>query len=137
MLDDGAVDSLTGLRIQLDNRASGGYRTALMEINDEVFHIDLAENPQTRTLGLGNRSILEHNQGMLFIFGAQAQHGIWMKDMNFAIDILWLNKDGSVVHSESNITPETFPEVFITPIASDYVLELPAGTWNASSTISW
>ena len=42
---------------------------------------------------------------MLFVFGNEAKHTFWMKDMKFPIDIIWLNSDGKVVHIEKNLQP--------------------------------
>jgi len=133
----GTYDPKTGLTIGLDNRSVGGYQTALVKIDGTVFNLDIADTAQTRTLGLSNRETLAQQNGMLFFYENKAQHGIWMKDMNFAIDILWVNKDAQVVHTETNVSPETFPEVFRSPIPSHYVIELPAGTWQTDSIISW
>ena len=133
----GTYDPKTELTIGIDNRNTGGYRTALVKIDDTIFSLDIADTTQTRTLGLSNRKTLAPEHGMIFFYENQARHGIWMKDMNFAIDIVWVNKDKTVVHTETNVTPETFPTVFRSPVPSHYVVELPAGTWTPNSTISW
>ena len=75
---------------------------------------------------------------MLFVFDEDGDWGIWMKDMQFPIDILYISQNGSVVSIDANISPNTYdtnpPEVFYPPLAVRYVLELPAG-FAAAHTI--
>ena len=95
-------------------------------------------------------SLSEHIQGLsdtpslppeivkLFIFGVDAVHTIWMKDMNYSLDIMWADKNGSIVHIEENISPETYSrtrsESFASPVPARYVIEANAG-FVASSSI--
>jgi uncharacterized membrane protein (UPF0127 family) len=65
---------------------------------------------------------------MLFIFEKEAKHGIWMPDMYFSIDIVWLDKNKKVVSTASSVTPETYPKVFVPNDNALYVLELKDGT---------
>ncbi len=132
-----SVDPESRLPIVQDHLQSGGYKTAQVTIDNENYFLDIADTNKLRQQGLSYRENLRNGGGMIFIFDQPGQHGIWMKDMNFAIDILWVNKDQTVVHSETNVSPETYPAVFTPPVGADYVVELAAGTWAASSTISW
>ncbi|MEX2014012.1 MAG: DUF192 domain-containing protein, partial [Parcubacteria group bacterium] len=54
-------------------------------------------------------------------------HGFWMKDMHFAIDIVWIDENFRIVGIEKEVRPETFPQVFRPDQPIKYVLELPAG----------
>jgi hypothetical protein len=65
---------------------------------------------------------------MLFVFAKPALLGFWMPDMNFSIDIMWIDKDFKIVGIEDNIAPETYPEIFRPPSPVMYVLEVNA-TW--------
>jgi uncharacterized membrane protein (UPF0127 family) len=96
-------------------------------IGETVITLDIAKTQEQRTKGLSGRIVMPKNHAMLFIFEEKGRHGIWMKEMNFALDIVWLNEFNEVVHIEKNISPETFPNVFIPPYDSKYVLEFNAG----------
>jgi uncharacterized membrane protein (UPF0127 family) len=50
-----------------------------------------------------------------------------MKDMNFPIDILWINDNFEVVGIEKNILPQTYPKTFGEKYLASYVLEVSAG----------
>lgn len=68
---------------------------------------------------------------MLFIFETPGQHGFWMKDMNFSIDIVWIDENLQIVGIDKNIAPETFPNIFYPNQLVKYVLEIPAGYSDA------
>lgn len=98
----------------------------ILKINDVAIRVEIADTPEARTRGLSGRTSLPENQGMLFVFSTDAPYGIWMKDMHFAIDIVWLSAEGRIVDIKANVVPETYPEVFYPRADARYVLELPA-----------
>ena len=63
----------------------------------------------------------------MFVFDQLDFHGIWMKDMKFPIDIIWLDDTQQVVTIKTYISPDSYPEVFRPTQESLYVLEVPAG----------
>ena len=131
-------DSTLDMYLVSDLSDVGGYKTTIIEINDEHVHVDIADTQQKRTLGLGNRPAQFSERGMLFIFERPASHGIWMKNMNYALDIIWLDETKNVVHTETNVSPDSYPTTIYEPsVQSQYILELPAGTWITDGTISW
>jgi len=89
--------------------------------------IEIADDQDERIKGLSGRSELKYGEGMLFIFDNEKYHGIWMKDMNFAIDIIWLDENLQVVSIKENATPESYPESFKPERKALYVLEVPSG----------
>ena len=60
---------------------------------------------------------------MLFVFDANDYHGIWMKDMRFPIDIIWIAEDKTIVEITRNVAPETYPTIFKPPRPVRYVIE--------------
>jgi hypothetical protein len=89
--------------------------------------VAIAETPDTRARGLGGTEALSSNQGMLFVFDRDDYYRMWMKDMWYALDILWVSEQGEIVHMEKNISPDTYPQSFTSTDPSRMVLELPAG----------
>jgi len=92
-----------------------------------VFNVELADTPKLRTQGLSGRKQLNQNSGLLFLFEKSAIYSFWMKDMNFPLDIIWINEDNLVVHIEKNLKPETFPNIFSPKSEALFVLEVNAG----------
>ena len=98
-----------------------------VEIEGVSVNVELAQTNTERWKGLSGRSTLAEDSGMLFVFKTDGQHGFWMKDMFFPIDIIWINKDEVVVHVETAVAPESYPNVYEPILESRYVLEVNAG----------
>lgn len=101
--------------------------TTLIELDGTVVQAEIADTHEERIQGLSGREELAENHGMLSVFEREGTWGIWMKDMHFAIDILWLDEQGRIVTILRSIVPETYPKVFYPLAPARYVLELPAG----------
>jgi hypothetical protein len=101
--------------------------TSRAVIGETVVTLDIADTEDERRLGLGGRESMPKNHGMLFVFEEKGERGIWMKDMKFALDIIWLNEYSEVIYIERNISPDTFPKVFGPQKPSSFVLEFNAG----------
>ncbi len=91
------------------------------------LNFEVVDTPATRQIGLSNRDSLGNDQAMLFVFDEDDKHGIWMKDMRFSLDIVWLDSDREIVTIRENVSPSTFPEAFRPDKDSRYVIELNAG----------
>ena len=109
---------------------------ATVRISDGVFAAKVVRTPSEREKGLSGTNDLRQDQAMLFVYDKDNEWPIWMKDMNYPIDIVWLDKDKKVVYIVKNAPPESYPyETFIPKQEARYVLELPAGTVGKKSII--
>ncbi len=77
--------------------------------------------------GLSGQKSIGENQGLLFVFETEGYKGIWMKDMLFPIDVLWLDSNMKVVHIKENFLPESYPASESSPVLSRFVLEVQSG----------
>lgn len=98
-----------------------------VQFGSKKISIERAITPQEQEIGLGQRKDLAVNKGMLFVFDGSDVRCFWMKDMNFPIDILWLDENEKVLAVKENVSPETYPESFCPQVAAKYVLEVNAG----------
>jgi len=73
--------------------------------NDLCLVVEVVSSSQEIVRGLMYREGLDEGKGMLFIFGSEARHGFWMKNMKFPIDMLWISADTRVVHIERSVPP--------------------------------
>ncbi|MFA6256705.1 MAG: DUF192 domain-containing protein [Candidatus Paceibacterota bacterium] len=90
--------------------------------------VELAITKEAQIRGLSGRSGLPEGEGMLFIFDTPSKKIFWMKDMNFAIDMIWITEGKKVVYIEKNARPESYPGTYFGPDTRvKYVLEVPAG----------
>ncbi|MCH8049079.1 DUF192 domain-containing protein, partial [Patescibacteria group bacterium] len=98
----------------------------VIQIGDVILQVEIADTQEKREKGLSNRESLQENRGMLFLFEKPGRYGFWMKEMNFAIDIIWIDKDKSVTEITKNVDPKTFPKVFYSTEAVQYVVSTRA-----------
>ena len=102
--------------------------TGTLVIADRVtVTVELARSIPEKTRGLSGRPALKPGHGMLFVYDQPQPIGIWMKDMRFALDILWI-RDGRIAHVEKHAPPlvPSGPERVYTA-TGEAVLEVPAG----------
>lgn len=110
------------------------WPTATVQLSGQNLDVLVAKTPKHWHKGVGGRQSLEPHDGMLFVFGETARHGIVMRDTLFPLDIVWLDK-GVVVDIAANVQteigkPERELRQYYPRVASTMVLELPAG-WVA------
>ena len=101
--------------------------TVPVTIGSVVVQASVADTLSKRITGLSDTPFLPDEVVKLFAFGAPVAHSIWMKDMNYASDILWAAEGGEIVHIEENVSPDTFPTSFSSPTPAWYVVEAKAG----------
>jgi uncharacterized membrane protein (UPF0127 family) len=93
--------------------------------------VEIADETPEHIQGLSGRQAIEEDQGMLFLFDNKQQKSFWMKDMNFAIDIIWIDGN-TIVDMDQSVQPEPGrPDVellrYMSSVPVDKVLELNAG----------
>jgi len=101
--------------------------TIPMTIGTTVVQASVADTLSKRIKGLSDTPFLPDEVVKLFAFGVPGSHSIWMKDMNYALDIMWAAEGGEIVHIEKNVSPETFPTSYSSPTPAWFVVEANAG----------
>lgn len=89
--------------------------------------LEIADTPGKRIRGLSGRDNLDKNAGLLFIYDQPEVYGIWMKDMNFPIDVIWLDEDYRVVDIAQDVRSDSFPTIFEPSKPALYILEVNTG----------
>lgn len=90
------------------------------------IQIEIADDAEERYQGLSGRESIDG--GLLFVYDeASADHCLVMRDMRFSIDMVWLDENKNVITIQSEVSPDTYPEVFCPNSSARYALELPAG----------
>ena len=95
-------------------------------IDGHWYRLEIADTAEEREQGLSNRQELCGHCGMLFIFEEPQVPEFWMKDMQFALDVLWLFEDRVVAKHENLPFPSRVPFTPGVPVTK--VIELPAGS---------
>jgi uncharacterized membrane protein (UPF0127 family) len=101
--------------------------TVPIMVGATVVQASVADTLSSRIKGLSGTPYLPDNVGKLFAFGVPGSHSIWMKDMLYSIDIIWAAQDGTIVHIEEAVSPDTFPTSFASPVPAWFVVETNEG----------
>jgi uncharacterized membrane protein (UPF0127 family) len=108
------------------------HSTDTLSVNSKKYHLLVAATPAVQEKGLGDRASLSLNEAMLFEFTTPAKTCFWMKDMQFPLDMVWVNSQKQVISIESNVSPSTYPETFCPEAPAQYVFEFNAGQAKAA-----
>ena len=103
-----------------------------IEIGKTIVFSEVVRTDEARRMGLSGREGLGMENGMLFVFQDYEYPSIWMKDMKFPIDIIWISGN-QVVDFEENAqapastTPDFALQVYRPDTRANLVLEVSAG----------
>ncbi|GAB3415071.1 hypothetical protein GCM10027435_10760 [Haloparvum alkalitolerans] len=110
-----------------------GYEEATVTVTDDdsgatLATVDarVADGPVKQYVGLSATESLDPDEGMLFVHDESAERAYVMREMAFAIDILFVSADGAVTEIHRGAEPEEPP---YTRYEGEglYVLEVRAG----------
>lgn len=108
-------------------------------INNQKINLEIAKTPDERMKGLSNRTSLDQNSGMLFIFDDETKVPVFvMRDMLFSLDIIWI-KEGVIIRIDKNLpippvnTSESKLKKYSAGTPVDYVLEVNSGFSDTNS----
>ena len=103
---------------------------ASAQVNGQEMDIIVAKTEKDHMIGLSNRRSLDENTGMLFVFEEKGPYSFWMKNMQFPIDIIFIDNT-KVVDIKKNAQPQKEDEANLTIYTpsspANYVLEVKAG----------
>ena len=116
------------------NSSCGPYhKDGVVMVNNQKINVEIAYSPEAKEKGLSGRPCILADQGLLMDFGREGQYQIWMKDMRFPIDVVWISSAHRVVAIEIDFQPSTYnkqqpekSEKRANQIPARYVLELKA-----------
>jgi hypothetical protein len=104
-----------------------------VKVGTATFEVEPAITSAQRTKGLSGSPPLTPGSGMLFIFERESKYTFWMIDMLFALDMVWIGAECTVVDitfnappPEPDQTPDQLPR-FSPGVPARYVLEINAG----------
>jgi len=107
---------------------SGDPGSALV-LNGHRVGVEIAADDASREHGLMDRTSMQADHGMLFVFPDSAVRTFWMKDTLIPLDMLFFDANRKLVTVLSNVPPckaDPCP-VYPSTEPARYVLELNAG----------
>lgn len=100
--------------------------TILTRNGDVSFTVEVADDPEETSTGLMFRDGLADDHGMIFDFGTPREANMWMPNVSFGLDMLFLDESGKVLAIVSHVQP--YSERRINPgFPVKAVLELTSG----------
>ena len=109
------------------------------EFGGVSLRIEYATTSEARERGLGGRTEIQEDYGMLFVFPKSDYYGFWMRDTLVSLDIFWLDNSAgggsasggkgqlAVVSMMTDVATSTYPHVFYPTVPARYVLETASG----------
>jgi len=114
--DDGKVDTLDAKVNKTDSK----FKKEPVLINQTLpveklvissqngrheFEVEIAADDSQRKVGLMNRTQLDENKGMLFVFETSGIVNFWMKNTLIPLDMLFINEKGIIETIARNVQP--------------------------------
>lgn len=123
-----AVATLTGDGVhgQTESAPPWSFMRTL-RVGDTSFKVAVADSADERMRGLSGLRRMEPNEGLYFVFPTPRPLTFWMKDMQFLLDIAWIDKHHRIIQIMENVAPETFPAWLVSLQPAQYALEINAG----------
>jgi uncharacterized membrane protein (UPF0127 family) len=89
----------------IDMPARNGETYVLKTLDDKKMIVEVSVTAEARIRGLSGRSRMPTNTGMLFIFDTISMQSMWMVEMRFSLDILWLDEYMRIVNISYDCQP--------------------------------
>lgn len=97
--------------------------------------LEIADETEEQRRGLMNRSSLEKNRGMLFIFEDAKFRSFWMKNTKISLDIAFLDQNKKIINIERDTIPLNTQLTYDSSAPAEYVIETNAG-WFINNEVS-
>jgi hypothetical protein len=81
------------------------YVTRKVTLGKVEIQAEVADTLPKQIKGLMFRKSLPEKSGMLFVFGSDDYYGIWMMNMSFPIDIIWIDSNHKIVDIVKDVLP--------------------------------
>ena len=112
--------------------STAGLATMQVRVGARAIDVEVAATPDQRAQGLSGRVSLPADAGMLFDMGQVTTPDFWMKDMRFALDLVWIGADRRVLGVTPGVPPQPgVPDaqllLYRPPSPVRYVLEVNSG----------
>lgn len=73
--------------------------------SNSCISVELADSTSLREKGLMDRAKLDENAGMLFVFESETIPSFWMKNMNFPLDLIWIDSNYQIAMVSRDVPP--------------------------------
>ena len=130
------VAGIVSLPSEITIDTNSNFLMGTVQLDEKILQVYIADTDPRRMRGLmfETESFLADDKGMLFVFDEPGNRSMWMKNMQFHLDIIWFSENGNVVSIKKNVPPCIAPvevmsckSVGVSADNAKYVLELTSG----------
>jgi hypothetical protein len=145
----GCVTTQTGTPTNTNSvttAASGSSATTALKapttyrvtVGSTIVYAEAADTFAEREMGLMNRTYLNEDAGMLFIFPTPQQQSFWMKNMRIPLDIVFITADNHVLEIYASVPPCTGDPctLYTSSAPIQYALEVNSGFCARNGIVS-
>ncbi len=125
--------SLAVLALAACGKSQPQKASTTVEVNGHTFAVEVADTEATRGTGLSNRTSLEADAGMLFLFDSPRSLEFYMKDCYFPIDIAFIDANWRIINVETMAVepdPANPRRIYYSDRPAQYALEVLGGAWQ-------
>jgi uncharacterized membrane protein (UPF0127 family) len=116
--------------VGLDVKKLPDRSKVLLSVAGRPLLVEVVNTSASLTQGLSGRPAIG-SDGMLFVFPKSQKAGFWMKDMQFDLDLIWIDQN-KILEITPNVPAPATPDAKLPTYSPqqpvDKVLEVPAGT---------
>ncbi|GGN98660.1 DUF192 domain-containing protein [Haloarcula pellucida] len=132
---EGTTGTASGTTTETATQSENATTVAVRDDAERLATVEvrIADTGPKRYLGLSNTTSLEPNEGMLFVHDEEGEYGYVMRDMDFPLDIIFVDANGTIttIH-HAPLPPEGTSESELKEYSGQgkYVLEVNRGWAN-------
>jgi len=116
------------------SKLKDGDKFRLIVEGSRACIVEIVISPEAIVRGLSGHEPLNSGYGMMFVFPKISKQSMWMPEMKFALDIIWLDEDFIIVHITRDCKPcesrEDCPN-YSSKYQVKYAIEFGAGDADA------
>lgn len=99
----------------------------ITEMEKIEINVEIANNSITQAKGLMGRTVLNENEGMLFIFNNESTRGFWMVNTSIPLEAIHFSKDKVIVDIIEMEPCRINCKIYYPKMPSKYVIEVNQG----------
>lgn len=106
------------------------FSSPTVEINNHKVNVKIAKTNEEKKRGLSKIKTLKETDGMIFPFDTSGKYRFWMKDVEFPLDLIYIQND-TVVDIIKNAPPQAGNKgilpTYLPKDDANYILEVVGG----------
>lgn len=108
-----------------------------IQVGKKIINVEVAESNSQLEYGLMNRTKLEKDEGMLFIFPTQRPLSFWMKNTKIDLSIAFIDQDRKIINilemkSPKTDVPDHLLETYPSAGPAKFALEMNKGWFRTN-----